>query len=155
MLVLIGMLVIGIVWLIARPHTWLAQVSATVSAIAGKSQVTRNDLEQKPKPFGGDRVEHAKPSQAKEDTESEKVTVQISPILRVQAQYPFPLAGDIVTGTSRSTIVAMFGPPHAKVTGTDTGQLRERYIYMENATGRKTAIFLVNGNITTAETTNP
>jgi len=55
---------------------------------------------------------------------------------------------------TRSAVLANFGPPDATVTGADVGQLRERLIYLDAPTRRKTSILLVDGKVIGAETYN-
>jgi len=62
------------------------------------------------------------------------------------------LAQEIQSGTARSALVALFGPPQATVAGADLGQLQERLIYLDPPTKRRTLISLVNGSVTFAET---
>jgi len=61
------------------------------------------------------------------------------------------MAQDIPNGMAKSSIMATFGPPEATVSGAD-GQLRERLVYVDKKTGRKTFVFLANGNVSSVET---
>ncbi len=64
----------------------------------------------------------------------------------------FPLAQEIIKGMTKSAVLASFGPPEATVTGADLGQLRERLLYLDALTTRKTLIFFVDGDVIRAET---
>ena len=70
-------------------------------------------------------------------------------------KYPFPIAEHIVAGTTQTMILSAFGRPDVKVTGADTGEIRERYVYLDRQTGRKTYIALVNAVVTGVQTFNP
>jgi hypothetical protein len=70
-------------------------------------------------------------------------------------KYPFPTAERVIAGTPQTTILAAFGRPEVKVTGADAGEIRERYVYVDRQTGRKTYIALVNAVVTGVQTFNP
>ena len=70
-------------------------------------------------------------------------------------KYPFPIAEHIVAGTPETIILAAFGRPEVKVTGADAGEIRERYVYVDRETGRKTYIAMVNALVTSVQTFNP
>jgi len=74
-----------------------------------------------------------------------------APAVREPDPPRFPLAQDIPKGMLKSAIVATFGPPETIISGAD-GQLRERLLYVEKNTGRKTFIFIANGRANNAET---
>jgi hypothetical protein len=78
-----------------------------------------------------------------------------APTLHPDRKYPFPTAEHIVAGTSQTTILAAFGRPEVKVTGADTGEIRERYVYVDRETGRKTYIAMVNAKVISVQTFNP
>ena len=70
-------------------------------------------------------------------------------------KYPFPTTDRVIAGTPEATILTAFGRPAVKVTGAETGELRERYVYVDRGTGRKTYIGLVNAVVTSVQTLNP
>ena len=70
----------------------------------------------------------------------------------VSMKYPFPRRADITVGTSKPEILAIFGPPEATVSGTEGGQLQERLIYTDSPSAMTTAIAVINGKVTSAET---
>ena len=70
-------------------------------------------------------------------------------------KYPFPIAEHIVAGTTQTMILSAFGRPDVKVTGADTGEIRERYVYVDRETGRKTYIAMVNAKVISVQTFNP
>ncbi len=70
----------------------------------------------------------------------------------VTRTYPFPVAEQIAPGTPQSAILGQFGRPEMKVTGADKGELRERYVYVDRTTGRRTFIAIVNSVVTSAQT---
>jgi hypothetical protein len=148
-------LVGGIVWLIARPPSWWSQVSATFSSITARSpnakSAPRPSPTEKPNPLGRKKASPAGQSDWKAEVVDSMPTASApTPTDR----YSFPVPQDILLGTVRSVILTRFGPPGATVTGADVGQLRERFIYIDKATGRKTVIFLINGAVTSVESTN-
>ncbi len=69
-----------------------------------------------------------------------------------QRQYPFPVAEQITPGMPIATLVDRFGRPEMKVTGAEKTELRERYVYVDHATGRRTFVSLVNSVVTSAQT---
>jgi hypothetical protein len=78
-----------------------------------------------------------------------------APTLPPERKYPFPTAEHIVAGTPETMILAAFGRPEVRVTGAETGEIRERYVYVDRQTGRKTYIALVNAKVTSVGTFNP
>ena len=82
--------------------------------------------------------------------EREPATPQTAP--PGPANYPFPIATAINVGTSKSDVVAAFGPPAATVTGADVGRLNERIIYLDRAAQKKTVITIVNDKVASSAT---
>jgi hypothetical protein len=154
-LVLTLVLVAGIVWLVLRPPVWWSQISAVVSSVTGTGRSSNKKVapslpsSDKPNPAG--RKKPDQPGQPDPRTGVVETSPMAPSPTPMEIRYPFPTAQDIVAGTARLAILARFGPPGATVTGADVGQLRERFIYIDKATGRKTVIFLVNGAVTAVE----
>jgi len=67
-------------------------------------------------------------------------------------QYPFPTATAVAVGTSKSAVLAAFGPPTVAVTGADVGRLNERIMYLDRSTQKKTVITIVNGKVASTAT---
>jgi len=157
-LILIAMLVIGTVLMIMRPNSWWPQVAGTISAVIGRSAVGSSGP--LPSPFSDGKAEKKNKGVALSGGNG-SVTVEVVNVppngstgaaQSAGASHPFPLASEIANGTAKSAILERFGPPQATVTGADRGQLRERLLYVEPATQKKTVIFLVNSNSVGAET---
>lgn len=72
-----------------------------------------------------------------------------------ERKYPFPTAEQISAGSSQKMILAAFGRPEVKATGAETGEIRERYVYVDRTTGRKTYIAMVNAVVTAVQTFSP
>ena len=64
----------------------------------------------------------------------------------------FPLSAEITKGMTKAAVLANFGAPTAAVAGSDTGQLLERFVYVEATSKKSTFIHFVNGSVTRAET---
>ena len=64
----------------------------------------------------------------------------------------FPLAQEIIKGTTKSAVLASFATPAATVSGADVGQLLERLIYLDASSKRTTSIYFVDGKVIRAET---
>jgi hypothetical protein len=64
----------------------------------------------------------------------------------------FPIDQDIPPGATKSMIVEMYGKPDLRVTKAEAGQLYERFIYIERATGRLTALSFSNATLTASRT---
>lgn len=153
-LFLIVVLLVGVVWLISHPGSWWSQVSATVASVTGRSPHAKSEpptSPEKPNPFGKKKPGPPRQSGSKPEL-VESAAMEPSPA-PAEKHYPFPVAQDILTGTARLAILARFGPPGATVTGADVGQLRERFIYVEKPTGRKTVVFFLNGAVAFTEST--
>jgi hypothetical protein len=141
----------GLIWLLFRPP-WMSQVPTTIAAVFSKKEEPKVE---KPTPM----PEQKKNAKAKKSPAHEPLAMASRevPAMRPLDVPPaiahrFPLATTVTTGTARAALLASFGVPDASAVGSDTGQLRERYVYVDKATGRKTFISLLNGNVTTAET---
>jgi len=152
-LVLVLVLLSATYWLVSRPPFWFSQFAASVSSSVGRSHDAKSATSSdRDSPFATRKVTPQAPVQSRARIEIPEPAPETALPTRTEVIYPIPVANEIVAGTARSAIVAKFGPPAALVTGADGGQLRERYIYLENATRKKIVIFLVNGVVTAAET---
>ena len=151
-LVLVLVLLSATYWLVSRPPFWWSQFSAAVANV-GRSHDTKpaTTPSDRSSPFATRKITREVPVQSRARTEVPETVPEIPLPARTEVIYPIPVAHEILLGTARSAIVAKFGPPSALVTGADAGQLRERYIYQENATRKKIVIFFVNGVVTAAE----
>jgi hypothetical protein len=143
--------------LIKRPPSWWSDLAATVSSVTGRSQnkpAAPSSSADKPNPSVRKKANKAEPPQRRADAEEGTPVTPLVPTAPMQPHtYPFPLAQDVPVGTSRSAIFTKFGPPTALVTGAETGQVRERFIYIEQGKSKKTVMFLTNGAVTSSETT--
>jgi hypothetical protein len=148
-------LVGGIIWLISTPPAWWSQVSATLASVTGRSPTAKSappsTSPEKPNPLGRKKASH--PGQSDWRVEILESNPSASAPAATERP-PFPAAQDVQPGTARSVILKTFVPPGATVTGADVGQLRERFIYIDKTTGRKTVIFLTNGFVSSIESTN-
>jgi|ERR1041385_5077282 hypothetical protein len=142
-------LILLIVFPQAFPQKFAASLGITTAAPA--------ESEAKDQP---DPSQEKTPSKKKVFTSAKKTTsaardAEVIPIPEpapvIEPPQRFPLAQEITKGMSRSAIVSAYGPPEAIISGAD-GQLRERLLYVDKQTGRKTFIFLANGNVSGAET---
>jgi len=154
-LTLIVILLVGINVLLFRPKGWWPEVPRSLSVLLRQSGT------EKPSPMPAQPLQAkgefgkkgpAKPSQPEPIQMGASGTSPVPAPRPPEKRYPFPVAEQIVPGTPQTTILATFGPPEAKVTGADTGELRERYVYVDRATGRRTFIAMVNAVVTNAQT---
>jgi hypothetical protein len=156
-LTLVGVLLVGVTLVLVRPQSWLPQASASIYNLFGRPATPADKpspLAEKSKPESAHKAS-PQAHRALEAAASPETPAPGAPPAVIEQHYPFPLAGQIASGSSKNSIIASFGRPEATVTGADTGQLRERYIYWDRATGRKTYIFLINAVVTHAETVSP
>jgi hypothetical protein len=150
-LLLIVAMLGGLIWLVFRPP-WMSQVPQTLAAVFAKKEDPKAD---KPSPMEEQKKQPAKKSANVREPVQMTYRVEMQPM---QPNVPpaiaprFPLASSVSAGTARAALLASFGQPDATAVGSDTGQLRERYVYVDKATGRKTFISLLNGNVISAET---
>jgi hypothetical protein len=149
LMVLAAALIAALGLLIFKPQSWSQVTAAVAGVIAPAKPAATAAARTDSTPLEARRKPHARESAAgREGSEA-----AAAPLLAVPATpRPFPLPGDILPGTARSAVFARFGPPEAAVTGADLGKLRERLIYIDKANGRRTHIFLLNGNVTGTET---
>jgi hypothetical protein len=155
-LVLSAILIVGVIWLIKRPPSWLSDIAATVSSVTGRSQnkpAAPSSSADKPNPSLRRNAKAAPPKGGADAVGSTPATSPAPTAPGHPHNYPFPLAQDVPVGTSRSAVLERFGPPTAMVAGAETGQMRERFIYLEQGKNRKTVMFLTNGAVTSSETT--
>jgi hypothetical protein len=156
LLILAAVIVVGVIWLGIHPQSWLPQVSSALSAIGPSPKSAPANPSGKPKPFDEKSRAHSRdgrpiPEGPRSAIEPASTTPASAPAPEIR-HYRFPLAQEIQSGTARSALVALFGPPQATVAGADLGQLQERLIYLDPPTKRRTLISLVNGSVTFAET---
>jgi hypothetical protein len=59
----------------------------------------------------------------------------------------FPTAEEISVGSSKTSVVASFGPPEATLSGADHGILNERLVYLQESSGKQTSVYLMNGKV--------
>lgn len=154
LLILAAVMVVGVIWLGIYPQSWLPQVSTALSSISSPKSAPASPYG-KPKPFDG--KSHAYSRDGRPIPEGPRSAIEppstpVSASTPETRHYRFPLAQEIQSGTARSALLAMFGPPQATVAGADLGQFQERLIYLDPPTKRRTLISLVNGSVTFAET---
>ncbi len=148
-------LVVGVLWLGVHPQTWGTTVTAALNSMTmtgGKKPAPGGNpfLKEKEEADAKARVRaHTAGSAVREVAEVETAA---APVIAPAIRYRFPEAQEIPNGTARGALVARFGQPEATVTGADLGQLRERFLYVDPPTRRRTLIILINGNVTSAET---
>jgi hypothetical protein len=54
----------------------------------------------------------------------------------------------------RNAVVAAYGSPDLRLTMAESGQLVERYVYVDRPTGRMTSVAFANARVTAAQTTS-
>jgi hypothetical protein len=151
-LALIAVLLTALGLMIFRPSVW-RQASAQISALAGKAPST--DAADKTSPF--------KEDEQKDDTKrhftsrivgpaEDQEIPALGPPDNAKPSYRFPRDGEIVVGTSKSDVLAAFGPARVTVTGADLGQLYERLVYTDQSTGEETLVIIRNGKVFTSRT---
>ena len=162
-LMLIVSLVVLVGLVLVRPQAWwpegprnvsqLLQLAATVKPMPrAEPRATKADPPATKGGIGAKGLATARPpSIGAKDSGAEVADRTPLP----HKKYPFPTAEHIVAGTSQTTILAAFGRPEVKVTGADTGEIRERYVYVDRETGRKTYIAMVNAKVISVQTFNP
>ena len=134
-------------------QSWWPEVSARVSDVVARSG--SKDSANRISPF----------AEPKKDVASKPVAVAVRPSppqesaitpptsqTPAEVTYPFPDASEISSGTSKASILAVFGPAEVVVTGADFGQLNERLVYRDKLTGKRTVISTVNGRVSGAQT---
>ena len=149
---LIAAILIGVGFLILRPQSLWAPAVATFSAITGKAHGKTESL---PSPFAKtkavEKSRAARPEPRSSASEG-SVTVTVIPLPPTDTTRRFPLAQEIIKGTTKSAVLASFATPAATVTGADVGQLLERLIYLDASSKRTTSIYFVDGKVIRAET---
>ena len=142
--------------MILQPDPWWSRVAATVSGIVGSSQQTSGWQPNPPVETARPENKHRTARRGLRAGGEGSVTVVAVPMPeRTETPHAFPLAPEVMRdlkGSEKSDVLARFGVPDATVTGADLGQLRERLIYVDPTTRRKTMIVLVNGSVVGAET---
>ncbi len=87
---------------------------------------------------------------------------KMNPVLPVTANMPavtappapirepkhFPMQTEVDRGVSRARILAAFGQPTVKATGSDSGRLMEQYYYVDGTSHRRTMLKLIDGHVT-------
>jgi hypothetical protein len=157
MIILVIALVVGVVWMASTPPQWLVNASAAITG----SQPPAD------KPNLGNAVEvaHAEGKYAAKSSERSRRTaaaapissVMILPVLQVnvpETPKPFPTDQEIRQGTLRNAVVAAYGSPDLRLTMAESGQLVERYVYVDRPTGRMTSVAFANARVTGAQTTS-
>lgn len=156
MVALVVALLAAVGLFILRPEQWNPQqwfprgTSATPSAAAGQPDSAHQ---------AGEPRHRKPPDRRKPDSrvKPDAIVLESSgpasvPLIRAEISHRFPRAEQVVRGAAKSVILATFGPPTATVTGSDLGRLQERFVYLDEASGTKTQVFFVNGNVTGADT---
>ncbi len=91
---------------------------------------------------------------------------KINPVLPVTTNVPaatlipppfrepkrFPVQSEVNRGISRARLLAAFGQPTVKATGSDSGRLMEQYYYVDVASHRRTMLKLIDGQVMLAST---
>jgi len=149
-LALIAMLLVGAVILVIHPPSWLPQASAILSGVSSHASSDQGADRKAPAPEPPPVRRHAKP-EAVPPAETHEASIP-APSVHTNPTYRFPLAPEIVTGSTRADILSAYGPPEATITGADLGRLQERLVYIEKSTRRKTLISILNGKVVAAQT---
>ena len=163
-LMLIVSLVVLVGLVLVRPQAWwpegprnvsqLFQLAATATPIpAAKQAATTAEPSAARHGIAAKGLAKARPPESIGAKDSGAEVADRTP--PSDKKYPFPMAEHIVAGTPETTILAAFGRPEVKVTGADTGEFRERYVYVDRETGRKTYIAMVNAKVISVQTFNP
>lgn len=158
LLTLIGILLVGVTLLLYRPEAWFPQAPRSLS---GLSDLLRASAVEKPSPMPEPLEAKSKtsgkgPATPRQPeaigTEGPGASIPVAGRPAPEKRYPFPIAEQIAPGTLQATLLATYGRPEARVTGADTGELHERYVYVDPATGRRTFIAMINAVVTNAQT---
>ena len=144
--------ILGGLWLLVKPPAWVAKVLPAIS--------TPNDGQPSPKPEPAKKPKVAKQSvkrdapglQAPSGDASIGLPVEASGFVRAEIQKSFPIDQQIRKGAPQWMVLATYGQPAFRVAMADSGQLIERYIYMDRPTGRMTFVSFVNSKVTAAQT---
>lgn len=151
-------ILIGIVFV--RPQAWWPQGPRNVAQLLEMAHPTTPMPAAKPaaataEPTGTKSGGKRKTTQSQETVAQSSGAGIVIPTPSPEKRYPFPTIERVAAGTPETTILTAFGRPAVKVTGAETGELRERYVYVDRGTGRKTYIALVNAVVTSVQTLNP
>ena len=148
-LALIAVLVACTGLLLLRPSLWReAAARIGVAPVATPSPGERDSPFATPPPTDPPKSPTKMVASPSSDEREPATAQEATPAVK----YPFPIATTINVGTSKSRVVAAFGPPAATVTGADVGRLNERIIYLDRATHKKTVVTIVNGKVASAAT---
>jgi len=127
-----------------------AQASAILAGVSSHASSDQSADRKAPAPQPPPAKRHAR-SQALPPAETHDESIP-APSVHTSSIYRFPLAPEIVAGSTRADILNTFGPPAATITGADLGRLQERLVYIEKSTRRKTLISILNGRVVAAQT---
>ncbi|MFL6415434.1 MAG: hypothetical protein ACJ74Y_07170 [Bryobacteraceae bacterium] len=128
------------VWLTERVASSVASLSSTpkpAARIVGSNTA-------KPPASGNKRAAKARPNEA---------TLQVEGLTIVDVPYsdrPFPEPKDLSDGMTASEIRAAYGEPAAHVAGSYSGQLIEKYYYVDREHSRYTIANLQDGRLISA-----
>jgi len=144
------MLLVGTVILVIHPPSWLPKASAILAGVSSHASSEQGADRKASAPEPPPAKHHAR-SKALPPVETHEASIPAPPV-HTSSIYRFPLAPEIVTGSTRADILNTFGPPEATITGADLGHLQERLVYVEKSTRRKTLISILNGKVVAAQT---
>jgi len=147
---LIGLLVCAGV-IIFRPAWWSAIESNVAGAFSKSRPPIAAELQN---PFAKSEPKAPAKGHRTPKRESAEVVRTVSSVVTApaEARFPFPIETDIPSGTPKSRLLGAFGSPQFRVTGTDVGSLQEQLVYLDRDSGQKTVILLVNGKVSSAQT---
>lgn len=157
--VLICILLVLVAALALWPNSFLPELHHSVTAFLRPSSENKPSPAPPPPPAEKKNTAAKKPSvsphsatPAEIQSAAEPVFVPLPAPTGPAQHFPFPLAEQIPPGTPLATVIGRFGRPEMKATGADKGELRERYVYVDRASGRRTFIAVVNSIVTGAQT---
>ena len=155
---LVCILLIAVSALVLWPDSFLPQWHHSLAAFLRPSS-SENKPSPSPAPTAEKKTAVKKPAGSSHpstvpvmEAAVEPVPVPAGALSSPARQYPFPVAEQIPAGTPLATVIGQFGRPEMKATGADKGELRERYVYVDRLTGRRTFIAVVNSIVTSAQT---
>lgn len=156
-LILIVLLLGGLICLALRPGSWWPWLSTTISnVVTGQSSAA--SVRQNPPPVQRDILIKKSSHRSPQHGAAAGLFEPAEPVLpapvssKPNAPPRFPVASEIQPGTLRNAILIAYGNPTATVTSNETGHIRERFIYADADTGRRTFIILVDGRVSQTET---
>jgi hypothetical protein len=151
-ILLIVLLLGGLACVLLLPSSWWPGLSTAVSKIiigkASAGSVPQSSPPAETKESVRKRLPRSKEGLvAKTSSEAAESTASPTEPVLVRTGPRFPVASEIQRGATRTAVLAIYGKPNAAVTAAEAGHIRERFIYVDEATGSKTFVLFLDGRV--------